>query len=104
MKPRAEAAMSRPNAPAAPPPLAAMTERKERLEAERAALFAEWKTAIEASHGNVAKAARDFDPPMTRDRGNRLTRRFALVEYAAQLRRRSLGRSMGTGKTSGSKR
>lgn len=83
-----------------PPPLTAMAAHKDKLEAERARLFPQWKAALEAANGNVSRAAASFDPPMTRDKGNRLTRRFQLVDYASSLRVAATGRAMGTGRTS----
>lgn len=80
-----------------PPLLTAMTARKEQLEAARRRLFPLWKAALEAAAGNVSAAAANFDPPMTRNKGNRLTRRFELVDYAKSLRLAATGRAMGRG-------
>lgn len=77
----------------APPPLEAMAERLEKLEEERLALFKVWKAALEEAGGCITYAAENCG--MTRDRGNRLTRRFELVEYAAELRRASTGHAGG---------
>ena len=73
-------------APAAPPPLAAMVSRTAQLTADRAILFSAWQAALAANEGNVTRAAASLDPPITRDRGNRITRRFRLLDYAASLR------------------
>lgn len=81
--------------PTSPPPCAAMGTKKALHEKEREALFPKWKAALEASNGNVTHAAAAFDPPMTRDRGNRLTRRFKLAEYAAMLREEHSGHARG---------
>ena len=76
-----------------------MGERKAKLEADRADLFPLWKTALTAARGNVSRAAVAFFPELTavaaRNKGNRLTRRFDLVEYAAGLRRGATGRDRG---------
>lgn len=87
------------NDPEAPPPLAAMGARKEALEAARGELFQRWRAALEASCGNVSAAAASLrasgDAAMTRDRGNRLTRRFGLVGWAAELRKKATGHARG---------
>lgn len=78
-----------------------MAALKDKLEAERARLFPLWKAALEAADGNVTRAAAackaSFDPLMTRHKGNRLTRRFELVAFAAELRVKATGRAMGRG-------
>ena len=89
-----------PESPAAPPPLAAMEARKQRLEKERALLFVRWKDALSAAQGNVTRAAADFasapgEPKMDRNRGNKLTRRFRLTKWAAQLREAATGHARG---------
>lgn len=82
--------------PSAPPPLTAMAARKARLEAERAELFKRWKAALEVAQGNITRAAEAMG--LSRNRGNKLTRRFELVEWAEGLRKKAMGRSMGPGK------
>lgn len=72
--------------PDAPPPLIDARARTTKLEAERAATFADLKAKLEAADGNVTAAASLFDPPITRDRAQHLTRRLGLVAYAAELR------------------
>jgi hypothetical protein len=86
--------------PEAPPPLTAMAARQARLEATRDALFVRWREALETAAGCVSRAAQlyqpaDGEPEMTRNRANKLTRRFALVEFAAQLRIDATGRPRG---------
>lgn len=81
--------------PSVPPSLVAMGERKTKFEAEREVMFPKWKKALEDANGCVTYAATNFDPPMTRDKGNRLTRRFKLVEYAAELRAEATGHAAG---------
>ena len=82
-------------APTAPPQLTAMAARREKLEAERAEVFATWKAALDEAGGNVSRAGETLNPPITHDRANYLTRRFGLVEYAASLRVAATGRAMG---------
>jgi hypothetical protein len=85
--------------PTGPPPLVAMGARKETLETVRGELFRRWKVALEAAGGNVSAAAAALraagDATMTRDRGNRLTRRFKLVGWAAGLREQATGHARG---------
>lgn len=85
--------------PVAPPPLLRMAARKDALELDRVVMFEFWKLALECAEGNVTLAAESSKPPMTRHKGNRLTRRFGLVEYAASLRRAATGRAFGPGKS-----
>ena len=72
--------------PSDPPPLVAMAARSVQLEFDRRTLFTKWMAALEAADGNVTRAAGAMVPPITRDRGNRLTRKFGLVGYARELR------------------
>lgn len=83
------------SAPKTPPPLEKMTARAERLAAERQALFDELSQALKTTDGNVSEAGALLDPPVNRDRANYLVRRVGLVEYAAELRKKASGRSMG---------
>lgn len=86
------------NRPPAPPVLSGLTNRREQLDKERADLFRRWRAALEANGGNVTHTAKGFQPTMTRNQGNQITRRLGLVEYAAQLRLLNMGRSMGRGR------
>jgi hypothetical protein len=74
------------DSPKGPPKLVDMNARTVRLEAERAAAFADLKSKLEVANGNVTVAATLFNPPITRDRAQHLTRRLGLVAYAAELR------------------
>ena len=95
----------RPIAPDAPPPLKALTARKEGWEADRAVVYPKWKAALDAAHGNVTHAAMAYqgvcEPANRTDRkrladfGRRLARRFDMLEYARRLRLVSTGKDTG---------
>ena len=62
-------------------PLIAMSARVQQLEADRRRLFTQWLAALEGSDGNVTKAAGRIKPPISRNRANKITRKFNLAEY-----------------------
>ncbi len=72
---------------------------KAQLEQKRAEVFPLWKAALEAADGNVTKAAvaffPDLEPKAARNKGNRLTRRFELATWAADLRKTKTGHAKG---------
>jgi len=94
------------NEPKTPPPaaplLAAMSARKDKLEADRAEVFPKWKATLEAAGGNISRAgrlaffddsisflnddAREVAERKARDQAAWLTKRLGLVAYAAELR------------------
>lgn len=79
--------------PPAAPPLTAMNERRQRLEAERSVQFSELEAALKEADGNVSQAAARLS--ITRDRANRLVRRLGLAAWAATLRVAKTGHSRG---------
>lgn len=97
--------------PETPPLCVPMGVRKEKFDADREEVYPRWKAALEAANGCVTYAARAFWPvedvpgmsdedrkkqaKTVVDRGNRYTRRFGLVEYAASLRARATGHARG---------
>ena len=87
---------SPPRPPLCPPPLAQMGARRVALERERQKAFAWWKKMLDDADGNVTRAAETEFPDLpkvkARDRGNYLTRKLGLRDYAAALRERATGR------------
>lgn len=79
--------------PPAAPPLSAMDERRQKLEAERTVQHAALKEALRVTEGNVSQAAAKL--AITRDRANRLIRRLGLVDWSASLRVANTGHSRG---------
>ncbi len=82
-----------------PPPLVGLTAYQEQLETLRQKTwdewFVPWRSALLANEGNVTHAARSFDPPLTRSRGDYYTRYFGLQEFAANLREAATGHRRG---------
>ena len=76
-----------------------MGARKAKFEAAREALFATWKAALTAAKGNVTRAAAicfpDAEPGAARNRGNKLTHKLGLADYAKGLREQATGHSRG---------
>ena len=87
-----------------PPAPFAMAARLEAVAALRAEIYPLLRAALEAERGNVARAGAamwpELPPRAARDRCNRYVRRLDLVQFAADLRVASQGRSMGKPKES----
>lgn len=81
--------------PSGPPALDKMQARIDTLEAERAESFEAWKAALEAADGAVTQAALEtlthLPESSRRNRGNYLTRKLGLQDYASTLRQASGG-------------
>lgn len=82
-----------------PPRPAAMSARLQAIEAARAEIYPRLKAALEAAEGNVSRAGAamwpDLEPRAAKYRCHRYVRRLGLGPYAAELRVRAQGRSMG---------
>jgi len=83
------------------PPLVGMSARKDKLEADRSALFPVWKKILEQAKGNISLAGRlafEVSYPASSDEEQKVierkardqaawtTKRLGLVAYAAELR------------------
>jgi len=91
--------------PALPPPLRALEAHRQALEVARLASFEEVKAALEAEDGNIVRAAMrvypDLDRKTARNRVNKQVRRLGLAAYAAALRVKSTGSSVGRPRSGG---